>query len=406
YDSNALYAQELPRAIALYEQALAHDSTFALADAALGTAHMNLFWFAPDRTEARLAAAKAAADRALRLEPDLGDAHVALALWHYWGHRDYDGAQEELERARASIPNSAEVEQFLAAIQRRRGQWRLSIASHRKAVLLDPRRSDILDQLALSYQSLRRYAEADTIYARAMALARDPTDDQVARAWNTFIWKGDLQPVRSALARLQPGSDRYRAAVSGREYVQWLDRDFDAAIRTTRSDTAADWADPNNIVLPRELQLGWAYQAAGQTDAAREVYAAVRARMRTELARRPDVPDLHLGLAFAEAGLGMKDEAVRDGRRAAEMMPPGRDAVTGPGYLCYLAQVYVRVGRKEPALQLLRRLVDLPAGGIVSPAILRTDPVWDPIRDEPGFRALLADRRPVPIAGADAAEAP
>ncbi|HKK08724.1 MAG TPA: tetratricopeptide repeat protein, partial [Gemmatimonadota bacterium] len=325
---------------------------------------------------------------------------------YYWGHRDYDGAIEELERARESMPNSAEVEQYLAAIQRRRGQWERSIASHRQAILLDPRRSDILDQLALSYQSLRRYADADEIYARAMALSRDSTDDMVARAWNGFIWKGDLPPVRAALAKLEPGSDRYRAAAGGRYYLQWLERDFDAAIRTARSDTAADWADPNNIVLPRELQLGWAYEAAGQTDAARKSYEAVRSRMRKELARRPDIPDLHLGLAFAEAGLGMKDEAVRDGRHAAEMMPPEHDQVTGPGYLCWLAQLYVRVGRNEPALELLRRLVDLPAGGIVSPAILRTDPVWDPIRDDPGFRALLVERGPVLVSDAAASEAP
>ncbi|HKK08725.1 MAG TPA: hypothetical protein VKA44_07555, partial [Gemmatimonadota bacterium] len=167
YDANPLTSVELPRAIPLYEAALAHDSTFALAAAALGTAHMTLYWFGPDRTEARLAAAREAADRALALQPDLGQGHLALALWYYWGHRDYDRALEQLEAARQALPSSAEIEVDLAAIARRKGEWERSLASFRQATLLDPRRPDPFAQLGLTYQMLRRYAEADSAFARA-----------------------------------------------------------------------------------------------------------------------------------------------------------------------------------------------------------------------------------------------
>ncbi|HKK08816.1 MAG TPA: hypothetical protein VKA44_08030, partial [Gemmatimonadota bacterium] len=206
--------------------------------------------------------------------------------------------------------------------------------------------------------------------------------------------------------RLPPGSDLYRATVGSRYVMLWAGRDFEGAIRAARSDTAATWDDANNVALPRELSLAWALEAAGRPDSAREAYAAVRARMQEALAGRPDEPDLHLGLAFADAGLGLKEEAVREGRRAADLMPPERDRVTGPAYLAWLANLYVRVGQKEQAIQLLGRLLDMPAGGIVSPALLRLDPVWDPIRDEPGFRALLVDRAPVPVSGAEASQAP
>ncbi|HKK08772.1 MAG TPA: hypothetical protein VKA44_07805, partial [Gemmatimonadota bacterium] len=293
YDNNGLSSVELPRAIPLYEAALARDSGFALAAAALGTAHMTVYWFGPDRTEARLAAAREAADRALRLQPDLGQGHLALALWYYWGHRNYDAGIAQLEAARKALPSSAEVQADLAAIERRKGEWERSLASFRKATLLDPRRPDPFAQLGLTYQMLRRYGEADSAFARAGMLEPESAVWGWGRAVNTLLWKGDLGPFRSLLSRLQPGSDLYRATVGVRFQVLWLDRDYEAAIRAARSDTASSWDDANNVALPRALRVGWALEAAGRPDSARQVYAAVRSRMQQALAGRPDEPDLH-----------------------------------------------------------------------------------------------------------------
>jgi TolB-like protein/Flp pilus assembly protein TadD len=396
-DDNSLVAPEMPRAIRLYEQALAVDSTFALAAAALAEAHMEMYFFAPDRTEARLAAAKAAADRSLALQPDLGEGHLALALYYYWGRRDYDGARRELELARRSLPGSAEVELNLAAIARRLGRWETAIAGFRKAVLLDPRQTGTLGQLALSYQMLRRYAETDSVYAMMARVARDSSEVHLVRLWNRIYWKGDnLEELRSAYAALTPGTDRYIVNASGEWYVDWYSRDFTAAVRRVRADTLADWVDPNNIALPRELYLAWALGASGDAAGARTSYMAVASRARSSLGAHPDEPELHLALGFAEAGLGRAEEAVSEGRRAAELMPVERDAVTGPGYLTYLAQLYARVGEKQQAIDLLNRLLAMATGGIFSPATLRLDPFWDGLRKEPAFQELLRERGPIP----------
>ena len=171
-DQDVLVPRELPQAIPLYQRALDADPKFALAAAALGRAHMHVYFYAPDRTEARLASAQTAIDRALGLQPDLGEGHYARALYYYWGHRDYAHATEELHLARQSIANSADVPRMLAAIARRQGRAADMIAGFQEATLLDPRSSSAIDQLGLGYAALRRYADADRAFAQAEEVTR------------------------------------------------------------------------------------------------------------------------------------------------------------------------------------------------------------------------------------------
>ncbi|HVR81538.1 MAG TPA: hypothetical protein VHF02_05605 [Luteimonas sp.] len=393
YDQNNFVAKELPPAIALYQQALAKDPNFALAAAALAQAHIQMYFFAPDRTEARLAAAKAAAEQALTLQPDLGEGHYALAAYHYWGHRDYAQALQQLQLARKTLPNSADVELALAAIVRRQGQWDRAIAGFQQAAVLDPRNAASLDQLGFTYSSLRRYAEADQAFARAAAVTAYPANELVTRALNTAYWKGDLAPMRAALTALVPGSDAYTENASSFFQLDWWSRDYAAAVKTAEADAAADWIDTTNVVLPRRLYLGWAYAAAGDSAKAKDSYAAVQAQMRAALIQRPDDADLHLALSFAAAGLGLTDDALREGRKATSLMPVSRDALSGPGYLAWLAQLYVRVGQNDQTLDLLQKLLAMPAGSVISPALLKLDPVWDPLRTDPRFQKLI-DKAP------------
>jgi TolB-like protein/Tfp pilus assembly protein PilF len=381
YD-NGRYGPELGRAIPLYKEALARDSTFALASSALAAAQMYLYWFGPDRTDARLAAAKQAADRSLALQPELGEGHLALALYYYWGHRDYDRALQQVELARKALPNSVGVEEILAAIARRKGEWAMALASFRRATVLDPRRHDIFTELGITYATLRRYTEADSVFAHAVSLPGGEANTP-ARVTNAVLWKGDLAPLRAFLSKVGPSGDYQDAYL-----LDWYSRDFPAAILAAGSAPASEWLE-NNVALPRRLYLAWAYQAAGEEARAREAYAAVRSRMESALELRPDDPDPRLALAFADAGLGRKEEAVREGRDAARRLPPSRDMLTGMDYRAWLARLYVGVGENQRAIALLRELLKLPAGTLVSTALLRLDPVWDPIRRDPGFQELV-----------------
>src|SRR5438067_11752856 len=308
YDQSVLTSTEMPQAIALYQQALARDPGFALAAAMLSQAHMRAYWEMPDHTETRLASAKAAVDQALALQPDLGEAHVALGTYWYYGHRDYAQALQQLDLARKSLPNNATVELYVGAILRRQGQWNDALIHMQRAIVLDPRSSLSIDQLAVAYQTLRRYAEADQMFARAVAVTQDPTDEQITQAYNSVVWKGDLAPLRAALESLTAGSDDYSGNALSFFQLGWWSRDYPAAVKTAETDTATNWNGESNETLPRHLYLAWAYQASGDNTKAQPLYAEVRTQMQAALEQGPDDPDLHLAPGLAAAGLGLKDE--------------------------------------------------------------------------------------------------
>ena len=399
YDQDVLTAAEMPQAIALFEQALAADPKFALADAQLAYAHMFMYFNAGDRTETRLAAAKTAVDRALALQPDLGEAHFTLGVYHYWGRREYGPALEQLRLARETLPNSADVVTIIAAVARRQNRWDEAIAGFQQATLLDPRSSIALDQLALSYAQLRRYAEADRVFGQAVALSTEPADERMTQAESAMLWRGDLGPLRAAVSELVPGSAAYVGNGRAIWGLHWLARDFAAASALDAAGGSDGWSDQDNIVLPRKLYLAWAHRAAGKAAAANEAVAAVLESTRAALTQRPDDADLHLALGLAEAEREHKEDALREGRRAIELMPVSRDAVTGSGMLVWVAMLEVRVGEKDAAFDHLRQALRLPSGMAISSAMLKLDPVWDPIRNDPRFAQLLTlGEGPVEIA--------
>ncbi|WP_114238272.1 winged helix-turn-helix domain-containing protein [Dyella sp. C9] len=390
YDDPALSSSELPLAISLYQQALDKDPRFAMAEAAMARAHMQMYFFGPDRTNTRLAQAKTAADRALAMQPGLGQAHYALGLYDYWGHRDYAGATTQLELARQALPNSATVELLIASVARRQGRWDEAVTLFRSATVLDPHSEFAFSQLGVTYESLHRYAEAEQAYAAAMAVSRNPAAERISLAFNRLMWKGDTEPLRSALAALAPGSDTYAGNVMAMYFQHWLARDYAAVVKVAEADTAENWDDTDNVVLPRRLYLAWALQATGDTAKASAAYAEVEASTRAALIERPDDADLHLALGFAYAGLGRKPEAVAEGERAVALMPVTEDALTGVDMLAYQAQLYVRVGQPDQAIALIERVLAMPSGVILSSEILRLDPFWDPLRDDPRFKTLLS----------------
>lgn len=389
YDDPTLSSSELPSAISLYQQALAKDPDFALAAAGLARAHMQMYFFAPDRTNARLAEAKTAADRALALQPNLGQGHYALGLYYYWGHRDYAAATTQLELARQALPNSATVELLIAAIARRQGRWDEAVALFHAATVLDPHSEFAFNQLGVTYQSMRRYADADRAYGAALAVSRNPDGERMAQVFNEMMWKGDPTAMRADLAGLKPGSDAYTGNIMAIYFERLLSHDYAGAVKVAEADKAENWDDPANVVLPRRLYLAWALQSAGETAKATAAYDEVASHASTALAERPNDADLHLALGFAYAGLGRKPEAVAEGQRAVALMPVTEDVLTGADMLAYQAQLYVRVGQPDQAIALIGRVLSMPAGGILSSGVLRLDPIWDPLRDDPRFKALL-----------------
>ena len=397
-DQFALTATEMPQAIALFEQALAKDPGFALAEADIATAHMNMYWYAPDRTSARLAAAKAAVDEALVQQPGLVAAQLPLALYYYWGFRDYTQALQYLQIARRAKPNDADVVQFIASIARRQAQWQRAIEGYREAAALNPRASIAHFLIGEIYLQLRHYPESEQAQLRAIDLAADPGAAHVRGAETLLYWKGDLAALRAALDALTPGSDAYSGNVSWFYRLYWWSRDYAGAVRIAESNAADNWTEAGNLVLPRKLCLAQALAAAGDSAKAKQLFEEVRAQLQAALQSSPQSPDLHIALGFADAGLGMKEEAIAEGKKAVALMPTSLDAFTGPVYLGKLAQIYVRVGANDEAIDILQQLFAMPAGHVASPALLKIDPVWDPLREDSRFKQLLtSEQTPVPL---------
>ena len=398
-DQYGLTKTVMPQAIDLLQQALAKDPKFALAAALLGRAHMYVFFFSPDRTEARLTAAKTADDQALGLQPDLGEGHFALALYWYWGFRDYARAQDELDLARKVMPHSVDVASIAAAIARRQGKWDQTLEGLRQAQAFDPRNSSPAFEFGQTYAQLRRYAEAGQAYAHAAELSADPALSQIRRAQNTAVWKGDLAPLRATLAALAPTSDAYLTSRSAFFDFDWWSRDYAAAAKVAEAAGKDMWtASRGNSVLPARLRLAWAYAAMGDAAKAKALYADIRAEYQVAVRERPGDWDRHMALGLAAAGLGEKDEAIGEGRRATELLPISRDAFAGPEFVLYLAEIYVRVGEHDQAIALLQQLMAIPAGLALSPALLRLDPVWDPLRGDARFQKLANEGEPAGVA--------
>ena len=396
-DQFVLIATEMPQAIALFEQARAKDPGFALAAADLASAHMNMYWLGPDRSASRLAAAKTAVDQALAIQPELAAAHIALGQYYYWGFRDYAQALQHFETVRRLQPNDAEAVIDIAAIARRQARWPEALRGLREAASLNPRASLPPFVLGETYLQLRHYAEAEQALRRSIELANDTAAARVRRAEVLLLWQGDLGALRAALDGLAPGSDAYTGNAIWRYRLQVWSRDFAAAARVAESSSLDNWPETGNVTLPRRLFLAHALAATGETARANALFAELRKDVEAELKNALQSPDLHLALGFVLADLGLKDEALAEGRRAVSLTPVSLDAFSGPVYLAKFAQIAARVGANDEAIDTLRKLLTMPAGHAVTPALLELDPSWDGLRRDPRFQQLI-DTSQAPVA--------
>jgi serine/threonine-protein kinase len=370
----------------MYTRATELDPSFALAFARLARSHIWQF-HSSDRTSARLAMARSAVDSALKLQPDLSEGHLALGQIYYWGELDYERALREFRTAQAGDPGNGDLAWARGLVERRLGQWDQARVDLRRAVDLDPRSLVKSLDLAELHLRLREYAEAERYMNRALELEPD-SPAYIYQALLTVARDGDLA---AAASKVEEGVRRAGAEV----IAFWLPQfDVGAALLPRLSSEARTAV--NGLPLDRFGTDSAAYYLAkartrrvgGDAGAAR-VYFDSAARILSERSRaRPDDPSLHSTLAFAYAGLGRREDAVREGRLAVELRPASKDTWYGVDMLRNLAVVYGTLGEADSAVKELRTLLAIPSG--ISVALLRADPTWDPIRRDPGFQALVA----------------
>jgi tetratricopeptide (TPR) repeat protein len=377
----------LDGAIRSYQEAVKLDPSFALAWAYLSCAQSHYYWQAFDSSPARLAAAKDAVDRAHALDPNLPETHLALGYHRYYGQRDFTGALAEFQRAEQGLPNNTDVIAAIGLIQRRVGHWDEAIASLRHAVELDPRNIATSMNLGTTYRVVRRFPEALATVDRVLAWEPSNTGALGEKA-GTFWAMGDLKAVEPLLAN--PAIDPlYRGAQA------LLERRYAAATEILSKALAGKPYEERESLL---FRLGLSQQRAGNVAAARATYRQAAQDIQRELKKVAldswQEAGLRAGLGRAYAGLGEATSAITEGQKAMAMDPTSKDPLEGPEKECTMAQIYALLGDADHAIAILKRLLQIPAGQVIAPGLLRLDPLWDQIRNDPRFRELAEVKKP------------
>jgi TolB-like protein/Tfp pilus assembly protein PilF len=366
----------------LFERATRLDPNFARAFAALAWVE-DWMYHSFDPTPARKAKAHTAAEEALRLQPDLPEGHLALGFYHYYCERNYERALEEFAIARKSLPNSAEVYLAIGAIQRRQGKWAESTANMEKAASLSPRDTFLLVNLADNYRIANDFENADRLFDRAIEVAPNSVGARTGKAMLAVDLKGDLSEIDKQLAHIQPTAGSDAEGLFSRAYLLMLQRKFHEAmaiIKQVPSDARGD-------DKPKEYLEGALYTFVNDKEHARSAFQRARSILERAIQQGSDNASRHMTLGMILAGLGEKDAAIAEGKRAMQLLPESQDALDGPKMTLTLAQIYAWTGENGAALELLERSLTTPAGVTVSS--LKLNPIWDPLRSDARFQALI-----------------
>ena len=335
------------------------------------------------RAKNELAEARAAVVKALELQPNLPEAHVALAYYHYRGHRDYERALEELAIAERGLPNDSRILTLTAYIWRRQGKFQAAVERFKGAFELSPQEAWSAYSVALTYHLLRRYAEADHYFDLTISLGPDNQGVYERKAYNYISWLGDTKRARDVFEKM-PGesSDIPQRSLK----LWWLERNYQAIL-----DFASSASEPTMwtqlSATPVVFWAASAHQLMGEPELARASYDSARAILEKEHDTHPDDHRVHSALGIAYAGLGRKEDAIREGKRGVELYPVSKDALIGPYRVWDLAVIYTMVGEYDAALDEIEYLLSIPSWFSVHD--LRLDPDFDPLRDHPRYQPLL-----------------
>ena len=366
----------------LFERATRLDPNFAGAFAALAWVE-DWMYHTFDPTPARKAKARTAAEEALRLQPDLPEAHLALGFYHYYCERNYQRALEEFAIARKSLPNSADVYLAIGAIQRRQGKWAESTANMEKAASLSPKDVILLINLADNYGATDDFERADRLFDRAIEAAPNSVGPRLGKAMLAADLKGDLSEIDTQLVQVELRTQSDAENTFYQAYLLMLQRKFQQALAVLKQL-------PDNVrgdEKPKEYLEGALYTFLNDKQRAHSAFQRARPILEKAIQQGFDDASRHMTLGMVLAGLGEKDAAIAEGKRAVALLPESQDALDGPKMTLMLAQIYAWTGENDAALELLERSLITPAGVTVSS--LKLNPIWDPLRSDARFQALV-----------------
>ena len=400
--SNGAYAEaSFFEAATLLNQAITRDPEFFLAYCDLARTHDALYFSGKDHTPARLALAEAAIAAAARLRPNSGELHLLLAEHLYRAYLDYDQARAELALAQRTLPNNEAIFYWMALIDRRQGRWNESARNFEKALELDPRQTGYLRNTAQIYELQRRFAEAAATLDRVLKLMPqdqtaneyDKREVRVERASIDLAWRADPRPLHVAIEAIVTENP---AAATEFPY-QWFnlalcEHDPVTANRALAAMKPGGLGSGWGESFPRAWFEGLAARARGDAAAARAAFASARVEAEFTVREQPDHGPSLCVLGMIDAALGRKEDAIREGRRAAELLPVAKDSIAGAGIMEYLGIIYAWTGEKKLAIDQVSATLRIPSD--LNYGKLRLHPFWDPLRGDPRFEKLVASLAP------------
>ncbi len=393
YSSDALF-----KAIEFYDLAVRLDPNFALAWARLSGVHALLYSNRRDTTAARRDAAKEALENAQKLQPNTPETLLFTGYYQYWVLHDYGLAKATFERVSKKLPSNSEVLYALGAIARSEGHWDESVAYWERGLALNPRNTALLTEVAFTYAALRQFPTAEKLYDRALDILPNEVSIMALKA-SIYQAEGNLQEAAKLLARvnLETNSD---VAVRIR-LTQW---------RLERNHTeATHWVQGRQDRLrlfsgidkgSKQLGNALVHRVAGDTAQAKAFAEQARNTIEPLRKEQPDNAFVAAALAVAYAMLDEKESALNEAQRAITLLPSNKDRLSGPAFVENLALVEMIIGENSRAIAALTRLLQTPYGGwLYSPtpitsALLRLDPIWDPLRTDPVFQRLCEEKQP------------
>jgi len=370
----------------LFEQAIKLDPNFALAFASLSMVE-SWIYHSFDPTPGRREKARRNADEALRLQPDLPEGHLALGFSYYYGDRDYERALAEFDIARGGLPNESEAYFAIGAIQRRQGKWAESTANLEKAAALDPKNTSVLTNLIFSYMAQRDYETADKVLDRVIAASPQSFQARALKAFMAAKWKGDLSAAEQVFSSTPPETDPDGMMTWGRAWILTLERKFPDALQVLERFRGETMYTTTTAPSPKAFLEGMIHLLQGDKTKAQAEFEHARLISEKLLREAPEDSARHGQHGLILAALGQKQEAIAEGKRAVELLPESQDALDGPQATADLAQIYAWTGELDEAFRLLDHLFVVPSHLTVP--MLKLDPAWDPLRQDPRFQALI-----------------
>jgi TolB-like protein len=390
--------EDYRQAVELYSKAIALDPDFALARAHLASTCAEIFHF-QEPLDSWKDRARSEAEAALRLQPDLGEAHFALGQCAYWFDNDYARALSEFSIAQNLLPNDSNIGAYVAAIRRRQGRWEEALATYERMEKLDPQNANVIRNILFTNTSMRRWPQAAQAAARFRAVAPDSVVAKIQTGYVEFWWKGDVGAVSHWVADIPSQDDPDGVVTSARWEGAMLKRDFSRAADILAKSSTAEFSYLLGGLQPKSYLLGITALPRNDRAAAAKYFAAGGPEFEKAVQEAADAAERHANLGLLYAFMDRRDDAIREGRLAVELKPLSKDATDGALMLCYLALIYARVGQIDQAIPLIEQLLKT-SGAVdsVDYSITLNDLKyrweWDPLRKDPRFQKLLEQNTP------------